>query len=250
MHRIIFLLFILTGFLVMPFHATALDVNDKELLLYFSFDKEGEGVVNDLSQHGNDGNITGTVEWVDGKSGKALKFNQSGEVRAPYIPLNNKSFTVTMWINPTLVGGNQCVFTQKEKNEKNTSLHYRIYPDGKARMGFYGNDLDTPAAALVANDWAHICFWLDADTKTRRIYINDELRNEDKDKELYLGTAGDTIVGSWDGNQRYSGLIDEVMVWDRALTEAEIKQTMNGLAAAVDATGKLATTWARVKRSH
>jgi len=46
-------------------------------------------------------------------------------------------------------------------------------------------------------------------------------------------------------------VIDEVMVWDRALSEDDIKQSMEDLSAfAVDPADKLATTWASVKASH
>ncbi len=250
MYRYFLLLAILTGFLVMSFSASALDIKDKELLLYFSFDKEDDKVVEDLSQHGNDGSITGSVDFDEGKLGKALKLNESGEVRAPYIPINEKSFTVTMWVKPALAGGEQqCVFTQKQQNATNLSLHYRIYTSGQVRMGFYGNDLDAHGG-VQANDWAHICFWCDADSKTRRIYINGESKAEDKNKSLFLGTSGDTIIGSWDGSQRFNGLIDEVTVWDRALSEADIKESMLGIGASVDPSGKLAVTWARVKKSE
>ncbi|MDE0635003.1 MAG: LamG domain-containing protein [Candidatus Poribacteria bacterium] len=252
MYRIIFSLLIITGLLVMPFHALALNLKDKELLLYFSFDNDKENAVKDLSPHGNDGEIVGAAEFVDGKIGQALKFAGNAEVKAPHIPLNDKSFTVTLWAKPMLTGGDQqCVFTQTQVNGANTSLHYRIYNNGTVRMGFYGNDLDAPAGAVKADEWAHICFWLDADEKTRRVYINGEQKAEDKDKSLYKGTAGDTMVGSWGPNgQKFNGLIDVVMVWDRALSEAEIKQSMEPGAAAVDPNAKLATTWANVKGSQ
>ena len=98
---------------------------------------------------------------------------------------------------------------------------------------------------------AHICFWLDADKKTRRVYINGEQKAEDKDKSLYKGTAGNTMVGSWGATgQKFNGLIDEVMVWERALTEAEIEQSMEPGGAAVDPNDKLATTWGNVKASQ
>ena len=86
----------------------------------------------------------------------------------------------------------------------------------------------------------------------RRIYINGEQVAEDAGKAgiEYKGTSGDTIVGSW-GNtgQKYNGLIDEVQVWDRALTEDEIKESMGDITVlSVDASDKLATTWSRLKR--
>ena len=249
MFRIIFTFLIIVGFIIVPFYADAFKIKDKELMLYFSFDDDKGNAVEDLSPHGNDGEIVGTADFVEGKVGQAIKFSQAGEVKAPHIELNDKSFTVTLWAKPKLTGGDQqCVFTQTQVNAANTSLHYRIYNNGTVRMGFYGNDLDAPAA-VKADEWAHICFWLDADQKTRRIFINGEKAAEDKDKSLYKGTAGNTMIGSW-GNtgQKFNGLIDEVMVWDRALSEADIETSMDPGAAAVEANGKLTTTWARVKR--
>ena len=59
------------------------------------------------------------------------------------------------------------------------------------------------------------------------------------------------MIGSWGATgQKFNGAIDEVAVWNRALTEDEIEQSMGDLAAAVDPSGKLATTWARVKKSN
>ncbi|MCG9130641.1 LamG domain-containing protein [Candidatus Poribacteria bacterium] len=250
-YRILLSLLILAGLVLMPFSATALDLKDKELLLYLPFN-EGKGkAAEDLSPHGNDGELNGDAGWTDGKFGKAMEFTEKGEVKSPYIELNEKSFTVTMWVKPALSGGDQqCVFTQTQVNAQNTSLHYRIYNSGTVRMGFYGNDLDAPAA-VKADKWAHITFWLDVKGKSRQIYIDGKSVAEDAGKAgiEYLGTAGDTIVGSW-GNtgQRFNGVIDEVTVWDRALSEDDIARSMEDLTALpVDPADKLATTWASVK---
>ena len=254
MYRILLPVLVITGLVLIPFSATALDIKDKELLLYLSFN-EGKGeAVEDLSPHGNDAELVGDADWVDGKFGKAMAFEQAGEVKAPYIELNEKSFTVTLWVKPALSGGDQqCVFTQTQVNAQNTSLHYRIYNNGTVRMGFYGNDLDAPAA-VEADKWAHIIFWLDVKGKSRQIYIDGESVAEDAGKAgiEYLGTAGDTMIGSW-GNtgQKFNGIIDEVTVWDRALSEDDIARSMEDLTAlAVDPADKLATTWGSVKASR
>lgn len=246
-----FLSILVVGLLVMPCIANALDVKDNDLLLYFSCN-EGKGTtVEDSSPHGNDGEIVGDADWVDGKIGKALEFSEAGEVKAPYIPLNDKSFTVCMWIKPKLAGADQqCVFSQTEANATNTSLHYRIYTNGTARMGFYSNDLDA-AGALTADTWAHVCFLMDADADptSRKIYVNGDQVADDAGKSAYLGTAGDTMIGSWGGTgQKFNGAIDEVQVWDRALSEAEIQESMGNIATAVDTFGKLTTTWGSLKK--
>jgi len=245
-----FLSILAIGLLVAPCIAHALSTTDVELLLYFPCDEGAGNIVVDSSPHGNDAEIVGTVDWVDGKYGEAaLEFSEAGEVKAPYIPLNDKSFTVCMWIKPKLSGGNeQCVFSQTQVNAQNTSLHYRIYNNGTVRMGFHSNDLD--AAAVTADEWAHVCYWLDLDAGARRIYINGESVAEDAGKAglPYKGTAGDTMIGSWGATgQKFNGVIDEVQVWDRALSETEIRESMEGFVA-VDVLGKLTTTWGSIKK--
>jgi hypothetical protein len=238
------------GLLVLPCIANALGIDD-DLLLYFPCNEGAGKTVGDSSPHGNNGEIVGTVNWVDGKYGKALEFSEAGEVKAPYISLNDKSFTVCLWIKPKLSGGSeQCVFSQTQVNAQNTSMHYRIYTNGTARMGFYSNDLDA-AAAVKANEWTHICFWLDIKAKFRRIYINGVQAAQDAGQAglVYKGTAGNTMIGSWGATgQKFNGTIDEVQVWNRALSEAEIRESMGNIATAVDVSGKLTTTWGEVKQ--
>jgi hypothetical protein len=246
-----FLSILVIGLLVIPCIANALSPKDDDLLLYLACNDGKGNTVTDLSPNGNDGEIVGKVDWVDGKYGKALEFSEQGEVKAPYIPLNSKSFTICLWTKPELAGASeQCVFTQTQVNAQNTSLHYRIYTNGTVRMGFYSNDLDAPAA-VKAGEWVHICFWLDIKAKSRRIYLDGEQVVEDAGKAgiEYLGTAGDTMIGSWGATgQKYNGVIDEVQVWDRALSEKEIKDSMKDITITpVDISGKLTTTWGSLK---
>jgi hypothetical protein len=66
---------------------------------------------------------------------------------------------------------------------------------------------------------------------------------------VYKGTAGNTMIGSWGSTgQKFNGTIDEVQVWNRALSEAEIKESMGNIMTAVDVSGKLTTTWGEVKQ--
>ena len=251
--RFAILILLVAAMLGISFSANAvLSYKDKTCLLYLTCDEINDKVVSDLSQNKNDGQIVGTVKLVDGKYGKALEFTEAGEVKCPYIPLNNKSFTVCMWINPKLAGGaEQCVFTQTDANATNTSLHFRIYTSGTARMGFYSNDLDA-AGAVKVDEWVHICYWLDVPGKARKIYINGNKVAQDAGLAgiEYLGKKGDTMIGSWGGTgQKFNGIIDEVQVWDKALTEAEIKDSMGSLKAGiyVESAGKLASTWGNIK---
>ncbi|MEK7395992.1 MAG: LamG domain-containing protein [Candidatus Poribacteria bacterium] len=230
----------------------ALSIKDKTLLLYLPCDEIKGGLVSDLSPNANNGTVVGTVNLVDGKISKALEFKEAGEVKCAYIALNNKSFTICMWVKPKLAGGaEQCVFSQMDANATNTSMHYRIYTNGTVRMGFYGNDLDLVGGAK-ADEWMHIAYYLDVPGKARRIYVNGAQAAQDAGLVgiEYLGKKGDTMIGSWGTTgQKFNGVIDEVQIWDRALSAAEIKDSMGDLkkSASVNPAVALTTTWGNIK---
>lgn len=229
---------------------SALDTKDKSCLLYLPCNEITNKVVSDLSPAKNDGAVVGTVNLVEGKFGKALEFAEAGEVKCPYIALNNKNFTICMWIKPKLKGASeQCIFSQTDTNATNTSMHFRMYTNGTARMGFYSNDLDA-AGVLKADTWTHLAFYLDVAGKARRIYVNGKQVAQDAGLSgiAYLGKKGDTMVGSWGATgQKFNGVIDEVQVWDKALSANEIAESMGNLTTSVNSVGAITTTWGNVK---
>ncbi|MHC4521322.1 MAG: LamG domain-containing protein, partial [Planctomycetota bacterium] len=184
----------------------------------------------------NDGTIEGGAAWVPGMLGTALQFNGSDtRIVAPDIPLDNRSFTVAMWVNPQLSSGEQVVYSHGLAGSTNLDLHFRLGGPGSGnvvpggvRMGFYSNDLDTPALIEVGN-WYHIAFWYDFENENRRIYVDGAIAAE-AGATPYLGTGSDTILGAWGTGQRYDGMMDDVQVYHRALTDAEVVKIMSGLA--------------------
>ena len=48
--------------------------------------------------------------------------------------------------------------------------------------------------------------------------------------------------------QPFNGVIDEIVIYDRALTEDEIQQDMEGAIIGVELAGKLATAWGNLKK--
>jgi hypothetical protein len=200
-----------------------------ELVGWWRFDEGSGTAALDSSGFGNDAVIVGDAKWVAGQHGGALEFNGSDvEVQAPFIPLDSRSFTITMWVNPVLYTDQQVVFSQTQSRSTNLSKHYRIYgPDsGRVRMGFYSNDLDT-TTTIDQGNWYHLTFWYDFENQNRRIYIDGAMEAE-ASATPYLGTSGDTIIGSWSNDQWFSGIIDDVQVYDHALEEGEILAAMEG----------------------
>jgi len=203
---------------------------DPSLVAWWSFDEGAGTVAVDGSGNGNDGTIEGGPAWVQGMLGTALDFEGTNSyVAAPHIPFDSRSFTQAMWINPQLTNNEEVVFAQVQTNATNTSLHYRIWGDGRVRMGFYSNDLDTTAGTVEAGNWYHVTFWYDFENQNRRIYINGEIAAE-AGAGPYLGASGETRIGQWNNNQWFNGMIDDVQVYDRPLADAEVAKIMWGLA--------------------
>jgi len=226
---------VLVSFLILVPAWSALAIPE-DLVLYWPFDEGLGTVAKDRSGNGNDGSLEGGALWVPGVIGMALEFNGSNAlVRGPHIPFNSRSFTQAMWVNPSLSAGDQSVFSQYQVSSANQGLHYRISVDGGVRMGFYSNDLDLPGGTVQAGNWYHLTFWYDFDNQNRRVYVNGELAAE-AGASPYLGTAGDTLVGTFWRPDRadrvpewFDGMIDDVQVYHRALADAEIQGIMLGL---------------------
>jgi len=209
-----------------------------ELAAWWRFDDGSGTEATDSSGNGNDGTLNGDAQWVAGQLGGAIQFNGSNaRVVAANIPLDSRSFTVMMWVNPVLYTGEQVVFSQVETNTTNLSMHFRLggpdiaagnVPAGGVRMGFYSNDLDTAGGLIEDNNWYHLAFWYDFENQNRRIYI-DGVQEAEAAAAPYLGTSGDTVIGAWGTGQWFQGIIDDVQVYDHALSDNEILAAMRGL---------------------
>ena len=100
---------------------------------------------------------------------------------------------------------------------------------------------------VVNGEWRHICATYD-----REIFIcyvdgendGETIRNQKPDQANTVITIGSWVGGGW-----LKGSLDEVALFNHALTQDEVKSAMNnGLGSkAVDAKAKLTTTWAKVK---
>lgn len=199
-------------------------------LLCWAFDETTGATAKDSSRQGNNSTLIGSPRWVPGRIGGALAFDGSSTyAKGPYVPLDNRSFTIMMWINPVL-SNSAVVFSQKEQHTQDRSLHVRLggpsSTDGPLRgirMGFYSNDLDSPPGLIQDNTWYHVALWYSVENQKRKIYVNG-IPVADAAATPYLGAAGNLVVGSWDGEmQFYTGLIDDVRIYSQALTDREIR---------------------------
>ena len=144
---------------------------------------------------------------------------------------------------------------------KGGDIHYQLHTNNKVEFSINGNigGNDTFANFAVVggemNKWIHIATAYSAKEKKIRFYINGELDAE-QDWGGNPGVLDPGKIGAWTnaGGQHsrfWQGLIDEFIIFNTVLSEADIKSVMNdgiesGLA--VDPKQKLAITWGSLKK--
>lgn len=236
-------------------------IKDKSLVLYFPFDEvEGGDTTKDLSSNEHHGTLMGNPEIVDGKVGKCLAFDSGKYVEVPY----SKDFditdeiTVEAWVNLDRLPNAHSVFIGYRND--NTARLYGfgcgLTPENKIKVWTCcpDNDIIDNTTELKTGEWYHLAFThTTADNGLVKIYVNGKVTHSQASQNPVAPPGKETILGigcyiSAGAKEPWFGLIDEVAVYSRALTDAEIQQDMReGIIAAVYPKGKLTTTWAAIK---
>ncbi|MYF98337.1 LamG domain-containing protein [Candidatus Poribacteria bacterium] len=243
----------------------AADVIDPDLVLYFDFEEFATNHVIEKSGNGYDGRINGNVKQSnDGKFGKAGQFAAGSfldldgpNVDPDHIPTEGMS--VVAWINVESIA-DMAIFNARA-GDATWLVHPEARGDGNYRWLNRGHNpgktlFDIRAGVNKANEWVHYAGTFSREAAMAYLYINGNKVGEEKAR------LPDPIAGDWglgarvgyniDNNRPFTGLMDELNIWKRGLTEEEVNSIMNeGIIEflAVDARGKLATTWGKLKNS-
>lgn len=225
------------------------------LVLHHSYD-EGQGTVaTDTSGNGHDGEIS-NPEWVDGKFGKSLQFGGEGSdafVTVESTPvLNVNECTFMAWINAEHWDGTRQIVGKSVHGGCTGRTQYGLFSEGgvfKLRFETEGGRADIETDLPPTGEWIHVAFTNDGETAT--IYIDGEAVAEGElpgplstnDDPWRIGQDCERL------NYVFAGKIDEVRLWNRALSTEDIG-ALQGLLTAVDARAKLATTWGNLKASR
>lgn len=217
---------------------------------------DGNGkTVTDSSNNGLDGKVAqGNPKWVKGKFGGALEFGGADMVTVDDdAALDLKSFTLAAWVNIPKISGPWQIIASKE-NRNPTGRNYGTFAHtttGVVHYSFTTGGWKSFDAKTVITDgkWHHIvATYAKPDFK---LYVDGKVDaqtapNTDPDNhDNFLFIGGCNI-----GNYWMSGTIDEVVLYDRALSDAEINELMDkGITDALDVKpgGKLVTTWSQIK---
>jgi hypothetical protein len=197
---------------------------DPNLVGWWKLD-EGEGsTVVDWSSHGNHGTFVGNPQWVPGYDGGALELDGSSWVDYGNPPQSQitQAITIACWINPAAISGDRGFVARDGAYAlKSSDDHLRFTTPGIL-------DHDGLNTILVAQTWQHIAVtFLSGQTRGLVFYLNG-VETERLDSSAMNAGTGPLRVGNNQWSQTYAGLIDDVRLYNKVLTQQEIKQAMRG----------------------
>ncbi len=206
------------------------DTMTRGLAGYWSFDEGGGAIARDASGNNNHGTLTNGPKWAQGKNGSALQFDGKDDyVEAPdsdSLDITN-AITIEAWIYDK--GGT----SDREIVQKNGEYLFRINRESEGGLlscFVYLNDSWEPrvtATQLIPlNTWAHVtCAWENS-TGQLKLYINGKFNNARPSRQ---GSVSSTLNSLYIGSALHSNgfIVDDLRVYNRALTEAEVKYHYN-----------------------
>jgi hypothetical protein len=193
---------------------------------WWRFDEGIGTIATDSSGNGNTGTVHGAT-WVSGKYGQALNFDGTSYLTV----LNSASLnptsaiTIAFWtkiasypsvqVSPLLKGGN-------------SQWYFRFDPSGTMSVFIKiatGNSWDyavSTSTAVPLNTWTYFVFTYDG--TYNRLYQNgvDVQDKQTAGGTLATTTSDLTLADSFTGT-RFSGVIDEAQIFNRALSATEIQ---------------------------
>ncbi|MDJ0518511.1 MAG: hemopexin repeat-containing protein [Trichodesmium sp. MO_231.B1] len=205
------------------------------------------GNANDESGNGHHGRMVGSTLTSDrfGNANSAYQFDGNNDYielpTAPSLKLTNQSFTVSAWIFVnSFPSGSDLTILGANHRQTNRGLHL-IIRNKKPYMGFFQNDT-WGQTEIESGKWYCLTWRYDKDKKEQALFINGDNDKSETGHDPFEG-PGKLNIGRWEDSNYFNGKIDEVRVYDRALSDDEIKQ----LAGKPTQLTEINSTWGKVK---
>ncbi|HID26358.1 MAG TPA: DUF11 domain-containing protein, partial [Methanosarcinales archaeon] len=225
--------------------------SDDGLVAEWHFDEGSGNIVKDTSGNGNDGVIHG-ASWVDGKFGKALSFDGKDDyVSISGVPNLGTVHTFSFWLKPSDTSRGNIIFRKdwcingggggwRIFRTSDSSFQYSYQETDGVTDRHYGVGISTPV-----NTWTHVIIVRDGSTLkgyangVHSVSVSITSSAEDDSSDAVFIGRQDWICGA---NYFFHGILDEVRIYNRALSAEEIKAHYEG--------GQTALTITKTASSH
>ncbi len=162
-----------------------------------------------LSGANKAGSFNGTDSQVTLGAGTTSQVNFS----------NASTFTISAWINPSTTTGIQPIVA----GQRSTSLFFGL-DNSTLRLALDDGFMNS-SATIPANQWTHVTAYFDSNTQTTSFYVNGSFTNSASYTDVNGAGNPATIYVGYESRfgYRYSGLIDDVRLYNYQLDTNSIK---------------------------
>lgn len=209
-------------------------------LVWWTFDDGAGSTVTDSSGSGNNGAWYGTgSHWVTtAKVGSyAGQFDGTNDfVLSPSLGAPPQSITLAAWIKPNAAGG--VVFSELGQSAISVGWHgsqMEVEGDNTAKVCVWaGGEICVVAGLLTYGQWSHLVMVYDASSQKLTGYLNGTAGNSISAVKQYPPTlyyaVGATDSANGGNGSYFSGLIDDVHVYNAALSAEDVMNLYIGTA--------------------
>ena len=215
-----------------------IDVNNsltEGLVGWWKFDETSGAVAHDSSGNGNDGNLTNGPSWTEGKIGGALSFDGLDDkvvlTNQSYPTGNNASLSFWAYGGEDLPNQTQVFISKDSANQRLFNVHLSWVSQTGEESYIVVWDIGSPSGenrisqSGVSGDfqgsWRHWSFTKDHSLGEMIIFKDGSAFHRATDKFQPSAETSD-IEYFWVG-VAYHGLLDDVRIYDRALSAVEVK---------------------------
>lgn len=199
----------------------------------YAFRENAGTTTADGSGNGNQGTLTNGPVWTAGKFGSGISFDGANDFVS--VPDSNSldlgaTGTISAWVKPNQINRWNSVIAKGSANNdaqhnygleiNNTNRFLCILGNGSASQTV------SSTTTAVAGTFYHVaCVW---DGTNLQLYINGALNASTAQNLTPSGNASALTIGLFGGNaDPLAGVIDEVRIYNRALTQAQVQSDMN-----------------------
>ncbi|NOT58188.1 MAG: LamG domain-containing protein [Deltaproteobacteria bacterium] len=188
----------------------------------YGFNATTGTVLVDVSGNNRHGMLVNSPTWVAGRFGNALSFDGSNDYATIGDVDLTGPFTISMWALPKNIGsGCHGSAVMKQYDYGLEVCNGNMY----GQVGGGGSSWAASTSYIIpqANVWSH--YTLTYDGTTARLYVNAALRSSAAG--THVTNNEPLMIGAWTtASEFFAGLIDEVRIYNRALTPAEIHRDL------------------------
>lgn len=212
---------------------------DPSLLFYYDFTRQANASIlknQALNSSIEDGAIQGPI-WVSGRwpDKGALLFEKDHDAVLLNIPEPLSSFTLAVWVKVNRLDHELSTILDSDEWEPGDT-HFQISRSRRNfTFGYNGSSKrDHFPSPLPLQHWVHLAVVGEGSNKKVHTYVNGKLSSTAYLEKSALITPGSCRLGDWKPHPEWEnpvrslrGRMDEVILWQRALSESELQKMIN-----------------------